>query len=65
MSGRAATRLVDAGRRLTRRVQRPALVLGGFALVTCAAWDLSRPLGLLAGGLSCLIVEALTKGEGG
>lgn len=45
------------------RVRRPALTVAGFIGVTAAAWDVSRPLGLLAFGASCLIIESLTKGD--
>ncbi|WP_344890398.1 hypothetical protein [Actinomadura meridiana] len=29
------------------------LVVGGFVLISVAAWELARPLGFLAAGLSC------------
>ncbi len=61
---RKALRVIaPVAHRLYRRAQRPVLTISGFGLVTLSAWDLSRPLGLLAGGASCLIIEALTKGD--
>lgn len=36
------------------------LIVAGLALLTAAAWDLARPAGLAAAGLSCLIVHWCT-----
>lgn len=34
-------------------------------MITAAGWDITRPLGLVLGGLSCLIIETLSRGERG
>ena len=46
---------------LWARARTNVLAVAGFALLTGAAWDaLGTAAGLAAGGLSCLILEALT-----
>ena len=51
-----------AGRKLPRwaTVRRAVLTIGGLGLLTAAAWMVALPLGLLAAGVSLLILEALT-----
>lgn len=51
-----------AGRKLPRwpTVRRAVLTIGGLALLVAAAWMVALPLGLLAAGVSLLILEALT-----
>jgi hypothetical protein len=49
-----------AGRRLAKAARRGrTLVLqtAGLGAVTLAAWDVARPLGLLAAGVSLLLLE--------
>ncbi len=63
MPARSAwTSVAARGRRWLLLARRPVLSTAGFTLVTCAAWDVSRPLGLLVAGASCLIMESLIKG---
>lgn len=59
----AGGRVVVVASILAGRLRRPLLTLAGFGGMTAAAWDVSRPLGLLAFGVSCLIIEALGKGS--
>jgi hypothetical protein len=52
-----------AGRWLAKAVRRGrTLVLqtAGLGAVTLAAWDVARPLGLLAAGASLLLLEGFT-----
>lgn len=35
----------------------------GFGFVSAAGWAITLPLGLLLVGLSCLALEALTRGD--
>lgn len=52
----AALRLLVAARRLLLHVS-------GLGLVTAAAWAVAVPLGLLAAGVSCLVLEYLLAGD--
>lgn len=40
------------------------LTLAGFGGLTAAAWTVALPLGLAAGGVSCLVLEYLTSDTG-
>lgn len=40
------------------------LAVGGFALLTAAAWMVAVPLGLAAGGVSLLVLEYLSGDDG-
>ncbi|MDT0377239.1 hypothetical protein RM572_00415 [Streptomyces sp. DSM 42041] len=67
-TARAWTTTLAAARRAGEALQRgrtTLLTLGGFSALTGAAWTAAgTPAGLAAGGLSCLIVEYLSRGEG-
>lgn len=54
-----------AGRRLpaVAAVRTFVLSVAGFGLLTLAAWELHHAAGLAAGGVSLLILEALSGGE--
>lgn len=56
---KAATRAgaIWAGTRAT------VLTVSGFGCFTLAAWDVARPLGLLAAAVSCFTLEALSRGD--
>jgi hypothetical protein len=58
--GRAAARLLPRWRQLRTIV----LSLAGFGLISAAAWTVALPLGLLAAGISVLVIEYLTTGDG-
>ncbi|MFB4312918.1 hypothetical protein [Actinomadura sp. 21ATH] len=44
-------------RRAITTLWPPLLIITGLGLLSAAAWDLARPAGLAAAGLSCLIVH--------
>lgn len=44
---------------LARRARRPVLVTAGLGMLTAAAWAVALPLGLLAAGLSLLLLDLL------
>lgn len=44
-------------------LRRVVLVLAGFGLLVAAAWQVSLTLGLVAAGVSLLVVEALSGGD--
>lgn len=60
---------VRAARRLARVLPRwstirtATLSVGGFGLITAAAWHLHTVAGLAVAGVSLLILEALSGGE--
>ena len=61
--------LVKAGRLAARALprwetfRRAALSVGGFGLLTAAAWTISLGLGLAAAGVSLLVLEMLLGGD--
>lgn len=61
--------LVRAGRLIARLLPRWATIrtatlsVTGFGLITAAAWTLHTTAGLAAGGISLLVLEALSGGE--
>lgn len=44
-------------------LRRTMLVLSGFALMSGAAWMVHMALGMVAAGVSCLVIEYLSEGE--
>lgn len=54
-----------AARRLPRwrTIRTAVLSVAGFGMLTAAAWTLHLAAGLAAGGVSLLILEALSGGE--
>ncbi len=61
-AGATATRHLRTAATFAAVVLRLVLVVGALAFAVAAAWDVARPLGLLAGCLACLILEATVKG---
>ncbi len=45
------------------RARRLALHTAGLGSISAAGWEVSRPLGLLAGGVSLLVLEWLSAPE--
>ena len=59
-AARAAARLLPRW----RQVRTVTLSLAGFGLLSAAAWTVALPLGLAAAGISVLLLEHLTAGDG-
>jgi hypothetical protein len=61
--------LALVGRQLARltatlpRIRTAAFAVGGFGLLSAAAWTVAVPLGLAAAGLSLLVLEYLSGEE--
>jgi hypothetical protein len=57
--GQAAARILPSW----ATIRTAVLSIAGFGLVTAAAWQLHTAAGLAVGGVSLLILEALSGGE--
>lgn len=57
----------DSSKRIVSAIKilaRMSLVLVALVAFTVAAWSLALPLGLVVGGVCCLVLEWLIKGGG-
>jgi hypothetical protein len=55
-----AGRLLARGLHVLPKLRTAALTVGGFGCLTAAAWLVAVPLGLVAAGVSLLVLEWLT-----